>query len=121
MFRSGRAVCTGGKHFDDIKVGIDKMLHDLRDAGIETWADDEVNIEVQNMVATYSLGVPLNLNQLTLSLAFDKVEYEPEQFPGLIYRLTSPKVVCLIFGSGRTQTLSASLQRRNTRSRHEEL
>ena len=48
-------------------------------------------------------GVPrkLNLNHLTFHLPFDKVEYEPEQFPGLIYRLDDPKVVCLIFGSGK--------------------
>ena len=38
---------------------------------------------------------------LDFPLAFDKVEYEPEQFPGLIYRLDYPKVVCLIFGSGK--------------------
>ena len=48
-------------------------------------------------------GVPrkLNLNHMTFHLPFDKVEYEPEQFPGLIYRLDDPKVVCLIFGSGK--------------------
>jgi transcription initiation factor TFIID TATA-box-binding protein len=73
------------------------------------------------MVATYALHYPedydgndkftgaplageprkLNLNNLTFHLPFDKVEYEPEQFPGLIYRLDYPKVVCLIFGSGK--------------------
>ena len=118
MFRSGRAVCTGGKDEDNIHTGIDRMIKDLRAAGIETWDLKDVTIEVQNMVATYALhypedydgvdkftgepqaGVPrkLNLNHLTFHLPFDKVEYEPEQFPGLIYRLDDPKVVCLIFG-----------------------
>ena len=101
MFRSGRAVCTGGKNFNDIQVGINQMLKDLRDAGIETWDDDQVKIEVQNMVATYALGVPLNLNQLTLSLAFDKVEYEPEQFPGLVYKLSDPATTFLLFSNGK--------------------
>ena len=121
MFRSGRAVCTGGKNEDNIHTGIERMINDLRAAGIETWNLDQVEIEVQNMVATYALhypeeypgndkftgepqaGVPrkLNLNNLTFHLPFDKVEYEPEQFPGLIYRLDYPKVVCLIFGSGK--------------------
>jgi transcription initiation factor TFIID TATA-box-binding protein len=41
------------------------------------------------------------LNTLIISLPFDKCEYEPEQFPGLIYRLDSPKAVCLIFSSGK--------------------
>ena len=121
MFRSGRAVCTGGKNEDNIHTGIERMIGDLRAAGIETWELSDVQIEVQNMVATYALHYPedydgrdkwtdepqageprkLNLNHLTFHLPFDKVEYEPEQFPGLIYRLDYPKVVCLIFGSGK--------------------
>jgi transcription initiation factor TFIID TATA-box-binding protein len=127
MFRSGRAVCTGGKNKDNIHTGIERMIQDLRGAGIETWDKKDVEIEVQNMVATYALHYPeefkglqridslncprgtvlsllprkLNLNELTFHLPFDKVEYEPEQFPGLIYRLDFPKVVCLIFGSGK--------------------
>ena len=129
MFRSGRAVCTGGKNEENIHEGIKRMIGDLRGAGIKTWDTSDVEIEVQNMVATYALhnpedyegkarmddhtlkikegdplkGLPrqLNLNNLTFHLPFDKVEYEPEQFPGLIYRLDYPKVVCLIFGSGK--------------------
>tara|TARA_Y100001968_G_scaffold248250_1_gene232786 strand:+ start:234 stop:869 length:636 start_codon:yes stop_codon:yes gene_type:complete len=129
MFRSGRAVCTGGKNEENIHEGIKRMIGDLRGAGIDTWDTSDVEIEVQNMVATYALHYPedyegkarmddhtlkikegdplkglprkLNLNNLTFHLPFDKVEYEPEQFPGLIYRLDYPKVVCLIFGSGK--------------------
>ena len=121
MFRSGRAVCTGGKDEDNIHTGIERMTADLQRAGIKTWDLKDVEIEVQNMVATYALHYPedydgndkwtneplagkprkLNLNNLTFHLPFDKVEYEPEQFPGLIYRLDYPKVVCLIFGSGK--------------------
>ena len=129
MFRSGRAVCTGGKNEENIHEGIKRMIGDLRGAGIKTWDTSDVEIEVQNMVATYALHYPedyegkarmddhtlkikegdplkglprkLNLNNLTFHLPFDKVEYEPEQFTGLIYRLDYPKVVCLIFGSGK--------------------
>ena len=155
MFRSGRAVCTGGKNEENIQEGITRMIGDLRAAGIDTWEVEDVKIEVQNMVATYALHYPedydgtarmddintrvidldggeirpatdeeveaedprirgikegeplatmprkLNLNNLTFHLPFDKVEYEPEQFPGLIYRLDFPRVVCLIFGSGK--------------------
>ena len=59
MFRSGRAVCTGGKDEEDnIHTGIDRMIADLRGAGIETWNLEDVEIEVQNMVATYALHYP---------------------------------------------------------------
>ena len=57
MFRSGRAVCTGGKDEDNIHTGIDRMIKDLRAAGIETWDLKDVTIEVQNMVATYALSL----------------------------------------------------------------
>ena len=100
MFRSGRAVCTGGKDEDNIHTGIDRMIKDLRAAGITTWDLKDVEIEVQNMVATYALHYPedydgkdkftgadqageprkLNLNNLTFHLPFDKVEYETDQF-----------------------------------------
>ena len=56
MFRSGRAVCTGGKNEDNIHTGIERMINDLRAAGIRM--ADQVEIEVQNMVATYALHYP---------------------------------------------------------------
>ncbi|EQD61179.1 transcription factor, partial [mine drainage metagenome] len=43
----------------------------------------------------------LNLTQIAMSLGLENVEYEPEQFPGLVYRVEEPKVVLLLFGSGK--------------------
>ena len=59
MFRSGRAVCTGGKNEQNIHTGIERMIADLRAADIETWDLKDVKIEVQNMVATYALHLSL--------------------------------------------------------------
>ncbi|MEM3036138.1 MAG: TATA-box-binding protein, partial [Thermoplasmata archaeon] len=56
---------------------------------------------VQNIVAVYDLGVELNLTDIAMSLGLENVEYEPEQFPGLVYRVEDPKVVLLLFGSGK--------------------
>jgi transcription initiation factor TFIID TATA-box-binding protein len=58
-------------------------------------------IIVQNIVASADLGSVINLNAIAISLSLEKVEYEPEQFPGLVYRLDKPKVVVLLFGSGK--------------------
>ncbi|MCK4443187.1 MAG: TATA-box-binding protein, partial [Thermoplasmata archaeon] len=58
-------------------------------------------IEVQNIVASSDLETEINLNAIAISLGLEKVEYEPEQFPGLVYRLDDPKVVVLLFGSGK--------------------
>jgi transcription initiation factor TFIID TATA-box-binding protein len=43
----------------------------------------------------------LNLNAVALGLGLENIEYEPEQFPGLVYRIKVPKVVVLIFSSGK--------------------
>jgi transcription initiation factor TFIID TATA-box-binding protein len=43
----------------------------------------------------------LNLNAIAAGLGLENIEYEPEQFPGLVYRLSDPKVVILLFGSGK--------------------
>ena len=56
---------------------------------------------IQNIVTSADLGARINLNKIAMSLTLDKIEYEPEQFPGLVYRLDDPKVVVLLFGSGK--------------------
>jgi transcription initiation factor TFIID TATA-box-binding protein len=56
-------------------------------------------IKIENVVASTSLGVPIKLEKLVDNL--DGVEYEPEQFPGLVYRIDDPRVTFLLFGSGK--------------------
>lgn len=99
LFRSGKVVCTGAKNLDEVKVAISKVKKDLRKANIEIQI--EPKIDVQNIVASSDLGQEINLNTVAITLGLEKVEYEPEQFPGLVYRLDSPKVVVLLFGSGK--------------------
>ena len=62
---------------------------------------DKPEIKIQNIVASANLGRVLNLNAIAIGLGLENVEYEPEQFPGLVYRMSSPKVVMLLFGSGK--------------------
>jgi transcription initiation factor TFIID TATA-box-binding protein len=99
LFRSGKVVCTGAKSLDQVKLAIDKVTTQIRKAGISL--DSEPKIEVQNIVASSDLGQKINLNVIAITLGLEHVEYEPEQFPGLVYRLDEPKVVLLIFGSGK--------------------
>jgi len=99
MFRSGKAVCTGAKSLDDVAMAVRKVAERINRAGIPVDKDPEV--VVQNIVASSDLGQELNLNAIAISLGLEKVEYEPEQFPGLVYRLDEPKAVLLLFGSGK--------------------
>ena len=41
----------------------------------------------------------LNLEEITFAL--ENAEYEPEQFPGLVYRISEPRVAFLLFSSGK--------------------
>ena len=99
LFRSGKVVCTGAKGLEEVKLAISKVSKQIGKAGIIIKI--EPKIEVQNIVASSDLGQEINLNAIAISLGLEKVEYEPEQFPGLVYRLDVPKVVVLLFGSGK--------------------
>lgn len=99
LFSSGKMVCTGGVDLDEPQRSVDKVKRLLDDSGIET--ADEVKAKIQNIVASYELNTELNLNSVAITLGLEKVEYEPEQFPGLVYRLNDSPVVLLLFGSGR--------------------
>ena len=99
IFGSGKIVCTGAKSIDDVNNGLKKVFTQLRDMDIDVLDDPEIT--VQNIVASADLGTVLNLNAIAIGLGLENIEYEPEQFPGLVYRLSEPKVVMLLFGSGK--------------------
>lgn len=97
IFNSGKMVCTGAKSEAEASRAVHRIIEHLREASIQITG--EPIITVQNIVASASLGAELNLELAAYSL--ENVMYEPEQFPGLIYRMKDPKVVILLFGSGK--------------------
>jgi transcription initiation factor TFIID TATA-box-binding protein len=99
LFHSGKAVCTGGKSWKEVDETIRTVSALIRRGGQKILANPK--IEIQNIVATADLGKEINLNSVAVTLGLDRVEYEPEQFPGLVCRLDEPRVVVLLFGSGR--------------------
>tara|TARA_Y100001934_G_C12059901_1_gene634836 strand:+ start:157 stop:810 length:654 start_codon:yes stop_codon:yes gene_type:complete len=105
IFRSGKVVCTGARSIPDVHVAINKVVDELR--VLDMPVKDEPDIVIQNIVATTNLESTLNLIQIAMSLGFENVEYEPEAFPGLVYRMDDPKVVLLLFGSGKMVCVGA--------------
>ncbi len=99
IFGSGKIVCTGAKSIADVDIGLSNVFKKLREMGVQVL--DKPEIKIQNIVASADLGRVLNLNAVAIGLGLENVEYEPEQFPGLVYRMSSPKVVMLLFGSGK--------------------
>ncbi len=102
LFRSGKANCTGAKNIEDVRKTINIIAGRLIKIDIkDVYENKDLKITVQNMVATANLEGELNLNEVAMGLGLDNIEYEPEQFPGLVYRIKEPKVVMLIFSSGK--------------------
>ncbi len=99
LFRSGKANCTGAKNIEDVRKTVNIIADKLKKLGVKVHKD--LDIVVQNMVATADLGGELNLDEVAVAFGLENVEYEPEQFPGLVYRVKVPKVVMLLFGSGK--------------------
>ena len=97
IFGSGKVVCTGTQSPEQAKEAVHKIIDELREADVEIGTKPDIT--VQNMVASSEVGATLNLNQIAFELV--GTEYEPEQFPGLVYRLDEPNVVFLLFSSGR--------------------
>ncbi|MFA6333892.1 MAG: TATA-box-binding protein [Methanoregula sp.] len=99
IFSSGKIVITGVRNDKALAAGLAIVLKALKNAGITPLKEPKVAIT--NMVCSYNLGRYINLNKLTVTLNVENVEYEPEQFPGLVFRIADPKIVVLIFSSGK--------------------
>jgi transcription initiation factor TFIID TATA-box-binding protein len=97
LFTSGKIICLGAKSERAARSAIRRVVSELRLHGIVIIGAPEVKIE--NIVATGDLNVILDLEAVAERLT--KTIYEPEQFPGLIYRMDEPKAVFLIFTSGK--------------------
>ncbi len=105
IFRSGKIVCTGANSEQAARASLTTVFDVLRDLGIAV--PEAPPIEVQNIVASIDFGHQLNLNAIAIGLGLEMVEYEPEQFPGLVYRLEEPSAVALLFGSGKAVVTGA--------------
>ncbi len=96
IFSTGKMVCTGAKSEKESRRAITKIVKELKKGGILIISKPD--LKVVNIVASASLGGKVDLEKTVTTLR--KTMYEPEQFPGLVYRMEKPKVVMLIFASG---------------------
>ena len=97
IFSSGKVVCTGARSMDKVEESIKKIIKSLEKINVKITIKPE--IKVQNIVASGSVGMDLNLN--TLAMKLENTEYEPEQFPGLVYKLAAAKATFLLFSNGK--------------------
>jgi len=97
VFSSGNLVCTGTKSVKQVGEVIKQVIKQLKKIGIKVKGKPKIN--VQNIVASGSINMMMNLNELALKL--ENTEYEPEQFPGLVYKLNEPNATFLLFSNGK--------------------
>jgi transcription initiation factor TFIID TATA-box-binding protein len=98
IFRSGKIICVGARSPNAAREALKKTVKNIKKIGIRV-DENSIKIKIENIVVAVNLGRELNLDQLAFKL--EGSEYEPEQFPGLVYRLDEPKVAFLLFSSGR--------------------
>ena len=99
IFSSGKVVLTGIRNEESLGEGLNKVLSSLKEAGVNILPVPKV--AVTNIVCSYDIGRFINLNRVVAKLSLEAIEYEPEQFPGLVYRIRDPKIVALLFSSGK--------------------
>ena len=97
IFSSGKMVCTGAKSEEQAIKAVKTVVSKLKKGGVPI--NNEPIIEIQNIVASASLGGKIHLELAARVLP--RSMYEPEQFPGLIHRMLEPKTVILLFASGK--------------------
>ena len=97
VFSSGNLVCTGTKSVAQVKEVVNQVIKQLKKIGVTVTIKPKIT--VQNIVASGAINLDLNLN--TLSLELENTEYEPEQFPGLVYKLEDPTATFLLFSNGK--------------------
>jgi transcription initiation factor TFIID TATA-box-binding protein len=97
VFNSGRMVITGLRRESEAERAVENVIAKIRRAGITVSGTPKITI--QNIVASGDLHSRVDLDMAQMAL--ERCLYEPEVFPGLIYRMKTPKAVFLIFSSGR--------------------
>lgn len=97
IFASGKMVVTGAKSEDDSKLASRKYARIIQKLGFNAKFTD---FKIQNIVGSCDVKFPIRLEGLAFSHG-PFSSYEPELFPGLIYRMVKPKIVLLIFVSGK--------------------
>lgn len=106
VFQTGKLVCIGSKTVKDAKGAIEVLIKKLRKFKVKI--KNKYKVEIENVVATDRIAEELDLDAIAFDL--EKSEYEPETFPGIVYRVYNPKASFLLFSSGKIVCAGAKTQ-----------
>jgi transcription initiation factor TFIID TATA-box-binding protein len=100
LFRTGEYHLTGGKSIEKLRMTTDGLSSVLSNV-LPELKSDEITFDVRNLVHTADIGQELELSELAIGLGLNATEYNPEQFPGLVYSNEKFGGTFLIFRSGK--------------------
>lgn len=112
FYKSGKFLTTGLKKFKDVEAVTQRVLENLKDAGIPNSLDE---LNIVNIVLTDQIELETSLEDVLFSLDSSEASYEPEQFPGLFYK-DNDGLSYTLFHSGKmivTGVKDLDLARRN--------
>mmetsp|Transcript_15820 Transcript_15820/g.19294 ORF Transcript_15820/g.19294 Transcript_15820/m.19294 type:complete len:264 (+) Transcript_15820:67-858(+) len=110
IFASGKMCVTGTKCTHNASLACKKFIYIIEKVGFKPPNETQIDFKVQNIVGTADVGFPIRLEGLVFAHS-NFASYEPELFPGLIYRLVEPRVVFLIFVSGKVVITGAKTEK----------
>ena len=96
IFSTGKMVVTGMRKAAEAESVVDKVVKNIRKSGIKV---SNPKISIVNIIASGDLHTLIDLDTMTIIMEY--AMYEPEVFPGLIYRMQNPKAVFLVFSNGK--------------------
>ncbi|KYH24083.1 TATA-box-binding protein 2 [Halalkalicoccus paucihalophilus] len=99
IHQSGKLIITGAKSVQDVYTGFYRLFDELRELHIDLLNPPHISID--NVVTSADLGQSVDLAMIAITLGVEQIEYEPEQFPALIYWLEKPSAVVMLFASGK--------------------
>ena len=98
IFSSGKVVCTGTKSLEEVELALERLIEYMAKVDVKITVKPQVRVE--NVVASSDIDMKLDLNEIAIKLT--NVEYEPEQFPGLVFKIQDETgATFLIFGNGK--------------------
>lgn len=98
FYRSGSCTIVGCDSFEQLT----ELSEEVKVAMSPVIRGSEPILEIKNIVAVGEIGRTIDLSHLAIALGLENIEYEPEQFPGLVYRTENLPAVLLLFSSGKT-------------------
>lgn len=106
VFRTGKYNIAGADSVQELHEANQEFLIQIRELGVNK---KEPSFEVRNLVFLDQYGRELNLDQVVIALGLENAEYEPEQFPGILFRPSDATGTFLIFRNGKVILTGAKL------------